>query len=79
MHGLVQFPENLSSRNRCSDGRRVKLTDGEIFTALVKLQLVENPSALHLEKRFQYYQQLSLFTIALQEDIKYVKPLKVIK
>ena len=40
----MQFPENLSSRNRCSEiiiiigvigVRRVKLTDGEIFTALV--------------------------------------------
>ena len=52
----MQFPENLNNHNRCPDGRRVKLTDDEIFTALVKLQLVENPSTLHLEKRFQFYQ-----------------------
>ena len=56
MPGLVQFPESRNNRNRCPDGRRVKLTDDEIFTALVKLQLVENPSTLHLEKRFQFYQ-----------------------
>ena len=57
----MQFPENRNKRNRCPDGRIVKLTDDEIFTALVKLQLVENPSALHLEKRFQFYQQLSFY------------------
>ena len=57
----MQFPENRNNRNRCQDGRRVKLTDDEIFTALVKLQLVENPSALHLEQRFQFYQQLSFY------------------
>ena len=56
MPGLVQFPESRNNRNRCPDGRRVKLTDDEIFTALVKLQLVENPSTLHSEKRFQFYQ-----------------------
>ena len=53
----MQFPENRNNRNRCPDGRRVKLTDDEMFTAfIVKLQLVENPSTLHLEKRFQFYQ-----------------------
>lgn len=50
----MQFPENRNNRNRCPDGRRVKLTDDEIFTALVKLQLVENPSTLPLKKDFNF-------------------------
>ena len=62
MHSLVQFPENRNNRNRCPDSEIFTVCpDDEIFTALVKLQLVENPSALHLEKRFRFYQQLSFY------------------
>ena len=47
----MQFPENRNNRNSCPDGRRGKLTDDEIFTALVKLQLVEKSFNVAFRKK----------------------------